>query len=68
MLLLLEAEILFIAFTSPAIDTGSARVVLTIAGSVLVIYLLVNLFLWLKDSAEAKKLSRDLAAFQRLHE
>ena len=68
MLLLLEAEILFIAFTSPAIDTGSARVVLTIAGSVLVIYLLANLFLWLKDSAEAKKLSRDLAAFQRLHE
>ena len=67
-LVLLEAEILFIAFTSPVIDTGSARVVLAIAGSVLVIFALANLFLWLKDSAEARKMSRDLAAFQRLHE
>ena len=66
-LVLLEAEILFIAFTSPAIDTGSARVVLTIAGSVLVIFALVHLFLWLKDAAEARKMSRDLAAFQQLH-
>lgn len=67
-LVLLEAEILFIAFTSPAIDTDSVRVVLAIAGSVLVIFALANLFLWLKDSAEARKMSRDLAAFQRLHE
>ena len=67
-LVLLEAEILFIAFTSPAIDTDSVRVVLAIDGSVLVIFALANLFLWLKDSAEARKMSRDLAAFQRLHE
>ena len=67
-LVLLEAEILFIAFTSPVIDTDSVRVVLAIAGSVLVIFALANLFLWLKDSAEARKMSRDLAAFQRLHE
>ena len=67
-LVLLEAEILFIAFTSPAIDTDSVRVVLAVAGSVLVIFALANLFLWLKDSAEARKMSRDLAAFQRLHE
>ncbi len=68
MLLLIEAAILFIAFTSPAIDTGRVSVVLTIAGSVLVIFVLTNLFLWLKDSAEAKKLNLDLAAFQKLHE
>ena len=67
MLVLLEAVILFIAFTSPAIDTGSLQVVLTLAGSVLVIFVLVNLFLWLKDSAEAKTLNRDLARFQKLH-
>ncbi|MBQ9663314.1 MAG: hypothetical protein IJV40_09210 [Oscillospiraceae bacterium] len=48
MLVLLEAVILFIAFSSPAIDTGDVSVVLTIAGSVLVIFFLTNLFNWLK--------------------
>ena len=67
MLLLLEAVILFIAFRSPAIDTGSIKVVLTLAGSVLVIFLLTDLFMWLKDSAEAKKMNSDLAEFQKLH-
>ena len=67
-LLLLEAVILYIAFTSPAIDTGRAEVVFTIAGSVVFIFVLVNLFLWLKNSAEAKQMSRDLAQFQMLHE
>lgn len=68
MLLLLEGVILFIAFTSPGIDTGSAEVVLTIAVSVLVIFVLANLLLWLKDSAEAKTMNRDLERFRKLHE
>jgi len=68
MLVLLEAVILLIAFTSPAIDTGSTEVVLTIAGSVLVIFVLANLFIWLHESAEAKKMNVDLARFQKLHE
>ncbi len=68
MLVLLEGVILFIAFTSPVIDTSSVRVVLTLAGSVLVIFVLANLFLWLKDSAEAKNISRDLEQFQKLHQ
>ena len=68
MLLLLEGVILFIAFTSPGIDTGSAEVVLTVAGSVLAIFVLANLLLWLKDSAEAKTMNRDLERFRRLHE
>ncbi len=68
MLVLLEAEILLIAFTSPAIDTARAEVVLTLAGSVLVIFALANLFAWLRESAEAKCMSRDLARFQSLHE
>ena len=67
MLVLLEAVILFLAFTSPAMDTGSIQVVLTLAGSVLLIFILANLFLWLRDSAEAKKMTRDLATFQQLH-
>ena len=68
MLILLEGVILFIAFTSPSIDTGSAKVVLTVAGSVLAIFVLANLLLWLKDSAEAKTMNRDLERFRRLHE
>lgn len=68
MLVLLEGVILFIAFRSSAIDTGNIRVVLTLAGSVFAIFVLVNLFLWLKDSAEAKKMNIDLAEFQKLHE
>ena len=67
-LLLLEAEILLLAFRSPAIDTERPRVVLALAGSVLVIFVLVHLFTWLRESAEARKLNRDLAAFQQLHE
>ena len=67
MLVLMEAVILFIAFTSPGIDTGSAGVVLTIAVSVLVIFVLANLLLWLKDSGEARIMNRDLEKFRKLH-
>ena len=68
MLVLIEAVMLGIAFTSPSIDSDRAEVVLVIAGSVLVIFVLANLFLWLKDSAEAKKLNSDLEKYQQLHE
>ena len=68
MLVLIETVILFIAFSSDVIDTKNTAVVLTIAGSVLVIFVLANLFNWLKNSAEAKKLNRDLEQFQKLHE
>ena len=68
MLVLLEAVMLFIAFTSNSIDTDRIEVVFVITGSVFVIFVLVHLFLWLKDSAEAKKLNRDLAKFQKLHQ
>ena len=67
MLVLIEGVILFIAFRSSVIDTSRIGVVLAIAGSVLVIFVLANLFVWLKDAAEAKKLNRELEAFQKLH-
>ena len=66
-LVLIEAVMMVIAFTSPAIDTDNLAVVLTIAGCVMVIFVLANLFLWLKDSAEAKKINRDLEKFQMIH-
>lgn len=68
LLVLLEGVMLCIAFTSPVIDTANPLTVLTIAGSVLLIFLLVNLFTYLKDAAEAKTMNRDLEQFQKRHE
>ena len=67
-LILIEAVILGFAFASPVIDTGRISVVLTIAGSVLAIYILARLLSWLQDSAEAKKLNDELLRFQQFHE
>ena len=68
MLILVEAEILLIAFTSPAIDTGRPLVVLSLAGSVLLIFVLANFLIWLRESAEARLMNLDLARFQKRHE
>jgi type IV secretory pathway VirB3-like protein len=68
MLVLLEGVILGIAFTSSVIDTSRIQVVLVIAGSVLVIFVLTHLFMWLKDSAEAKRINLDLEKYQKVHE
>ena len=64
---LTEAVVLALAFRSHAIDTSRTSVVLGIAGSVLVIYLLVFLFSWLVNSAQAKQVNEELQEFQRLH-
>ncbi len=65
--LLTEAVMLVLAYRSPAIDTSRPAVVLGIAGSVLVIYVLVFLLSWLVNSAQAKQVNEDLLEFQRLH-
>ena len=65
--LLTEGIMLALAFRSPAIDTSRPAVVLGIAGSVLVIYVLVFLFSWLANTVQAKQVNEELQAFQRLH-
>ena len=65
--LLTEAVVLGLAFRSDVIDTSRPAVVLGIAGSVLVIYLLVFLISWAANSAEAREADRELQEFQRLH-
>lgn len=67
-LLLIEAVVLGIAFTSPAIDTSQAAVVFAIAGSVLLIYVLARFITWLHDSAEARRMNAELIRFQQLHQ
>ena len=66
-LLLTEAVVLGLAFRSHAIDTSRPAVLLGIAGSVLVIYLLVFLISWAANSAEAREADRELQRFKRLH-
>ena len=63
--ILIEAVVLYIAYSSPVIDTGRISVVLTLAVSVFVIYLLSRLISWLQDSAEARKLNDELLRFQK---
>ena len=59
--------VLFLAWRSPVVDSSRPIVMLTIAGSVLVIFLLVLLIDWLTNTAEAKKTNAELLEFQRLH-
>lgn len=63
-LVLIEAVILGLAISSPAIDTSRITVVLVIAGSVLIIYVLARFFSWLRDAAEARSLNADLLIYQ----
>lgn len=63
--LLTEAVILFLAFRSPAIDTSRPAVLLSIGGSVLVIFLLAFLISWLTNAAQAKQINAELLDFQR---
>ncbi len=65
--LLTEAVVLGLAYRSLTIDTTRLSVVLGIAGSVLVIYLLVFMISWVTNSAEARETDRELQKFQRLH-
>lgn len=65
--LLTEAVVLLLAWRSPVVDSSRPIVMLTIAGSVLVIFLLVLLIDWLTNSAEAKKANVELLEFQRRH-
>ena len=65
--LLTEAVVLGLAFRSRVIDTSRPAVLTGIAGSVLVIYLLVFLISWAANSAEARETDRKLQEFQRIH-
>lgn len=64
--LLIEVVVLAIAYGSPTVDTGRVEIVLALAASVLVIYVMVCVFAWLKASVEARKLNEDLIRYQGL--
>ena len=63
--ILIEAVVLGIAVSSPEIDTTRPEVVVALLFSVLIVYLLVCLVEWLKESAEAKQMNEDLLRIQK---
>ena len=65
---LIEGVVLGIAALSPDIHTEKTGVTEVLALSVLIIYLLVCLLEWVRESAEARQMNEDLMKIQKLYE
>jgi hypothetical protein len=63
-LVLIEGVMMLIIFTSPAIDTSRPAMPLLIGGTVLVIYVLAVLMMWLGQVSESKKMTAQLHHLQ----
>ena len=63
-LILIEAEVLTVAFCSPSIPTEQAGIVAALAFSVVVIFAAVNFFSYLTDLHTANQLTDMLTSFQ----
>ncbi len=66
--ILIEAVVLGIALLSPDINTEKPAVIVVLSISVLIIYALVCLMEWIKESIEAKQMNQDLLKLQKLYD
>lgn len=64
-LILIEAEVLTVAYISPTIQTGKSGTVIALALSVLIIFAAANVISYLTDLHAAKELTQELNAFQK---
>lgn len=64
-LILIEAEVLTVAFCSPSIHTEQVEVVVGLALSVIVIFVTTNFFSYLADLHTANQLTSMLTSFQK---
>ncbi len=64
-LVLIEGVMMLISFMSPSIDTKRPELILLIGGTVLVIYVLAVLMMWLGQVSESKKMTAQLHALQQ---
>lgn len=64
-LMLIECVMLWIAFTSPYIDSGRPAVLFLIAGAVFVIYALAVLIIWLDQVSVSRKMTDQLHLLQQ---
>ena len=67
---LVVVEVIVIAVAVPAeiIDEGKTEVVVSLAISIFVIYILTHLIEWFQNCAVAKRMTEELLTFQRNHE
>lgn len=66
--LLIEAVVIAIAYFSPRINTTKPSVVISLAISVFIIYILICFFEWIKETVEAKQMNQYLQIIQKLNE
>ncbi len=64
-LVLIEGVMMLISFMSPSIDTKRPELILLIGGTVLVIYVLAVLMMWLGQVTESKKMTAQLHTLQQ---
>ena len=67
-LVLVEIIVITVVVPAEVIDAGQTEVVISLAISILMIYILTHLIEWFQNSAEAKRMTEELMSFQRKYE
>ena len=67
-LVLVEVIMINVAIPDEIMDAEKAKVVVCLAISILVVYILTHLIEWFQNCAVAKKMTEELLTFQRNHE
>ena len=67
-LILVEVIIITVALPSEIFENGRNEVVVSLAGSILVIYILTHVIEWFQNSMAAKQMTEELLSFQKKHE
>lgn len=67
-LVLVEIIVIAVAVPAEVIDAGQIEVVVSLAISILIIYILTHLVEWFQNSVEAKRMTEELLRFQKKQE
>lgn len=67
-LVLVEVIVISVAVPAEIIDAGKTEVVVWLAISILVVFILAHLIEWFLNCAAAKQMTEELLTFQRNHE
>ena len=67
-LVLVEVIVIAVAVPEELIEIGGIEVVVSLAVSIFVIYILTHIIEWFQNNAAAKKMTEELLIFQKKHE
>ena len=67
-LILVEIIVLAVAIPAEIYESGEKEIVMSLAISIFVIYILTHLIEWFQNNAEAKRMTEELLSFQKKHE